>query len=46
MSASWGTLGGSGGEGGRLPPVVHDGGVVVRRVQIVGLLLVEVEDVI
>lgn len=39
MSASWGMLG-----GGRLPPVVHDGGVVVRRVQIVGLLLVEVED--
>lgn len=37
-------LGGRGG--GRLPPVVHDGGVVVRRVQVVGLLLVEVEDVI
>lgn len=32
--------------GRRLPPVVHDGGVVVGSVQIIGLLLVEVEDVI
>lgn len=42
----WHLGGRSGGGGGCLLCVVHDGGVVVRRVQIVGLLLIEVEDVI